>query len=403
MAASCQLTTSPLPHIGPMLFLNPDFELPSLGTAIEELRQNVRQFLAEEIDQSHFKPMCNSWTDGFSPEFSKRLGDRGWIGRHWPAQYGGRDGSALETLTINEELLAAGAPVAAHWIGARQSAPLLMRFGSEAQRKEFLPRIAAGRLFFAIGMSEPDVGSDLASVRTRADQQGSAWIIRGRKVWTSGAHLSDYAIVLCRTAPMDPQARHAGLSQMIVDLRTKGVSIRPIRMLDGSHHFNEVVFDDVEVPVDRVVGLPGDGWKQVTSELAYERSGPERFLSTMPLLERFVQRAVSGPASAGDIAAGRLLARLMGLRNMSLGVWGALGAGQSPVIEAAMVKDLGTNFERESLEIVREAMVSDERLAGDDEMADLLKAAVPLAPTYTLRGGTTEVLRNMIAKDLQRR
>lgn len=384
-----------------MLFLNPELKLPSLGPGVEALRRQVRAFVADEVATGLFTPICNSWTEGFSAAFSRRLGARGWIGYHWPKQYGGQGGSAFDTLTINEELLAAGAPVGAHWIAARQSAPLLMRFGSEAQRQEFLPRIAAGELHFAIGMSEPDVGSDLASVRTRAERRGSGWVLNGRKVWTSGAHLCHCIIVLCRTAAADPKARHAGLSQMIVDLRSTGVTIRPIRMLDGSHHFNEVIFDDVEVPDERVVGSPGDGWKQVTSELAYERSGPERFLSTMPLLDLFVRRLAASPASQGDIAAGRLLARLMTLRNMSLCVWGALGAGQSPVIEAAMVKDLGTNFERESLDIVREALVADERLANDAEIRALLAATLPLSPTYTLRGGTNEVLRNMIAKNLQ--
>jgi len=384
-----------------MLFLNPDFELPSIGATTAALRCAVREFIADERAGGGFTPRCDSWTEGLAPDFSRRLGARGWIGYHWPTQYGGRGGSAFDTLTINEELLAAGAPVGAHWIAARQSAPLLMRFGSEAQRQEFLPRIAAGTTYFAIGMSEPDVGSDLASVRSRAERVGNAWVLNGRKVWTSGAHLCHYAIVLCRTAPADPKARHAGLSQLVVDLHAKGVTIRPIRMLDGSHHFNEVVFDHVEVPDERLVGAPGDGWKQVTSELAYERSGPERFLSTMPLLERCLELVVAGPPAVGDIAAGRMLARLMTLRNMSLGVWGALGQGQSPVIEAAMVKDLGTNFERDSIEIVREAMVADARVAGDEALAQLMADALPLSPTYNLRGGTNEVLRNMIAKNLQ--
>jgi hypothetical protein len=386
-----------------MLFLNPELKLPSLGDTVEDLRHNVRGFISDETRAGRFTPICNSWTEGFSAEFSSRLGAKGWIGYHWPEQYGGRGGSAFETLTINEELLAAGAPVGAHWVAARQSAPLLMRFGTEGQRGEFLPRIAAGELYFAIGMSEPDVGSDLASVRTRAERRSGAWVLNGRKVWTSGAHLCHYVIVLCRTEPADPKTRHAGLTQLIVDLRTNGVTIRPIHMLDGSHHFNEVIFDDVEVPDERVVGAPGDGWKQVTSELAYERSGPERFLSTMPLVDMFVQRLLASAPGPGDAAAGRLLARLMTLRNMSLCIWGALGAGQSPVIEAAMVKDLGTNFERESLEIVREALALDDRLGGDPAILGLLAATVPLAPTYTLRGGTNEVLRNMIAKNLQAR
>jgi alkylation response protein AidB-like acyl-CoA dehydrogenase len=386
-----------------MLFLNPDLKLPPLGAAVEDLRQRVRAFIAAETSAGRFRPISNSWTEGFSSEFSRRLGAMGWIGYHWPKQYGGRGGTAFDTLTINEELLAAGAPVAAHWIGARQSAPLLMRFGTQEQRQEFLPRIAAGELYFAIGMSEPDVGSDLASVRTRAHRGAGGWLLNGRKVWTSGAHLCHYIIVLCRTEPANPTARHTGLTQLIVDLRAEGVTIRPIHMLDGSHHFNEVVFDDVVVPDDRVVGAPGDGWKQVTSELAYERSGPERFLSTMPLVDALVSQLLADAPGAGDVAAGRLLARLMTLRNMSLCIWGALGAGQSPVIEAAMVKDLGTNFERDSIDIVREALGADERLAGDSAIHALLAATLPLAPTYTLRGGTNEVLRNMIAKNLQGR
>ncbi|MBI5720871.1 MAG: acyl-CoA dehydrogenase family protein [Rubrivivax sp.] len=386
-----------------MLFLDSDFDLPAVGAATASLRRQVREFLAAETRGGGFAPQSNSWTEGLAGDFSRKLGERGWIGYHWPVAWGGRGGSAFDTLTINEELLAAGAPVGAHWIGARQSAPLLMRFGTETQRRKFLPRIAAGTTWFAIGMSEPDVGSDLASVRTRAEHAGGCWRLHGRKVWTSGAHVAHHAIVLCRTAPLDPKARHAGLSQFIVDLKAPGVTIRPIRMLDGSHHFNEVTFDGVELPADRLVGNTGDGWKQVTSELAYERSGPERFLSTMPIVERCLRLVLDAAPSAGDIAAGRLLARLITLRNMCLGIWGALEAGGSPVIEAAMVKDLGTNFERDSLEIVREAMVADARIAGDATLEALLAGAFPLAPTYTLRGGTNEVLRNMIAKHLQSR
>jgi alkylation response protein AidB-like acyl-CoA dehydrogenase len=386
-----------------MLFFEPALPLPAVGERTATLRAQVRRFIADELASGGFEAQCNSWTEGLGGEFSRKLGARGWIGYHWPVAYGGRGGSAFDTLTINEELLAAGAPVAAHWIAARQSAPLLMRFGSEAQRQAFLPRIAAGDTYFAIGMSEPDVGSDLASVRTRAEFVSGRWRLQGRKVWTSGAHIAHYAIVLCRTAPADPKARHAGLSQFIVDLKAPGVTIRPILMLDGSHHFNEVTFDGVELPAECLVGQAGEGWKQVTSELAYERSGPERFLSTMPIVERCLRLVLDAPPAASDAVAGRLLARLMTLRNMSLAIWGALEAGRSPAIEAAMVKDLGTNFERDTLEIVREAMDADERVAGDAVLAGLLASAWPLAPTYNLRGGTNEILRNMIAKQLQAR
>lgn len=405
-------TISALPFIGRipnpftaswpiMEFLAPEFELPAIGPHANALRAEVRTFLAEELAADRFVPRCNAWMEAFSPEFSRRLGERGWIGYHWPQSYGGRAGTAFDTLAINEELLAAGAPVAAHWIAARQSGPLIMRFGTEAQRQRFLPRIAAGEIYFAIGMSEPDVGSDLAAVRTRAEQRGSVWVVDGRKTWSSGAHQCHYMVALCRTAPRDLGARHAGLTQLVVDLKSPGVTIRPIRMLDGSHHFNEVIFDSVQVPQDMVVGVPGDGWHQVTSELAYERSGPERFLSPFPLAERYLSAVLHAAPGAGDATAGRMLARLMTLRSMSLGIWSALGAGRTPAIEATMVKDLGTNFERDTIETVREALVADDRLAGDARLAQALAAAIPLAPTYTLRGGTNEVLRNVIAKSLQ--
>lgn len=386
-----------------MEFLAPGPGLPPMHEGVAASRAAVRAFLREELAAGRFEPRCNAWMEGFSPEFSRRLGRRGWIGHHWPRDYGGHGGSTFETLAINEELLAAGAPVAAHWIAARQSGPLLMRFGSEAQRRRFLPSIAAGELYFAIGMSEPDVGSDLASVRTRAELRGDAWVLDGRKIWSSGAHRCHYIIVLCRTAARRAEARHEGLTQMIVDLKAPGVSILPIRLLDGSHHFNEVIFEGVEVPGEMVVGAPGEGWRQVTGELAYERSGPERFLSTFPLVERYLDAVLRAQPGPGDAAAGRMLARLMTLRAMSLAIWGALDAGRMPAVEAAMVKDLGTSFEGDTLETVRDALGTDERLCADRQLARALEAALPLSPAYTLRGGTNEILRNLIAKDLQRR
>ena len=182
-----------------MLFLRPDFELPCVGASTAGLRSAVRAFVADEITSGRITPRCNSWTESLASDFSRRLGERGWIGYHWPTQYGGRGGNAFDTLTINEELLAAGAPVGAHWIAARQSAPLLMRFGNEAQRQEFLPRIAAGSTYFAIGMSEPDVGSDLASVRSRAELADA----EGR--WQSARRLRAMDDVASLIAPVGSQ------------------------------------------------------------------------------------------------------------------------------------------------------------------------------------------------------
>ena len=226
------------------------------------------------------------------------MGQRGWIGMTWPKQHGGHERSFLERYVVLEEMLAAGAPVALHWIADRQSGPLILRVGTDEQKK-ILPRIAAGEVFFCIGMSEPDVGSDLASVRTRAAKVQGGYLVNGTKVWTSFAHKSHYMILFCRTGPAEDRPS-AACSQFLVDLHnTPGITIRPILALTGEHHFNEVVFTDAFLPDTALLGREGDGWNQVTSELAFERSGPERFLSSFRLFVELVRALGPEPSDAG--------------------------------------------------------------------------------------------------------
>jgi acyl-CoA dehydrogenase len=300
---------------------------------------------------------------------------------------------------VTEELLAAGAPVGAHWVADRQSGPLLLRFGTEGLRQQILPRITAGECFFCIGMSEPDSGSDLASIRTKAAPVEGGWLINGRKIWTSNAHKAHFMIALCRTGPVE-EDRHKGLSQFVVDLKTKGIAIRPIKNLAGDEHFNEVVFDDVFVPGDRIIGKPGDGWKQVTSELGYERSGPERFLSTFRLLREFVRRCGSDLDEREAEAIGRIVANIATLRRMSLSVAGMLQAGETVNLEASVVKDLGTNLEKEIPEIIRLVARRGHASNNSDLMEEALSHAVLNAPSFTIRGGTREILRGIVARGL---
>ena len=374
----------------------------SLPGSAEGLRQDVRDFLAGEIGSGRIRPHCDSWLSGWDAAFSRRLGARGWIGMTFPRQYGGTDAGALHRFVVTEELLAAGAPVAAHWIADRQSGPALLRFGTEQQRAEILPGIARGELYFAIGMSEPDAGSDLASVRTRASRVDGGWLVSGAKLWTSGAHHAHFMITLVRTAPAAGADRHAGLSQLIIDLAAPGVQIRPIRLLTGEHHFNEVVLADVFVPDSRLLGRAGDGWHQVTSELAFERSGPERILSTFPLLAAAVDQLTSQPdlGRAGKAALGAILGRLWVLRQMSLAIAARLQAGEAPNIEAAVVKDLGTRFETAVVEAVRLLAPAEPDLASAAPLSRLLAEAISHSPGFTLRGGTSEILRGIIAKGL---
>src|SRR4051812_29699406 len=297
------------------------FDPVELPAECEALRQQVRGFIAEEPAAGHWIPNSD-FGSRRDPGFSRRLGARGWIGVTWPKRYGGAERSFLERYVVTEELLAAGAPVGCHWIADRQSGPLLLRYGTEPQREEFLPGITKGEIFFAIGMSEPDSGSDLASIRTRATPVCGGYEVTGAKVWTSYAHESHYAITLVRTGGSTPADRHNGLSQLILDLKSPGVSVRPIRNLAGEHDFNEIVLDRVFVPSDRLVGQEGDGWRQVTSELAFERSGPERFLSSHQTLRGLVRRAGDPPEPRAAEAIGRAAAELWTLRQMSLSVAG---------------------------------------------------------------------------------
>ncbi len=297
------------------------------------LRAEVRDFLTEEIAAGAFRPTPDSWLSRWDEDFSRKLAARGWLGMTIPpTEYGGHGRTFLERFVVTEELLAVGAPVAAHWIADRQIAPpSLLRFGTEEQKQAFLPRIAAGDMYWGIGMSEPDSGSDLASVRTRGVPVEGGWRVTGTKVWTSGAHEADAFFALARTAPLDPQHRHQGLSQFIVDLHSEGVEIRPIVSMNGEHHFNEVHLNEVFIPPDnRVLGEIGSGWTGVTSELAYERSGPERYLSTFPVYAGLLDQARAERASV-DSRLGATAGRLFGLHQMSRAVAGAWSAMSRPM------------------------------------------------------------------------
>lgn len=368
------------------------------------LRAEVRAFLDAERASGAWTPRADVWLSGWDEGFSRRLAERGWLGMTIPVEYGGHGRGALERYVVTEELLAAGAPVAAHWVADRQIGPSLLRHGTEEQRRAFLPGIARGEVYFGIGMSEPDSGSDLASVRTRAERVDGGWELSGTKVWTSGAHHAHAFFALVRTAPKDDAHRHAGLSQFLVELDRPGVEIRPIPLLTGAHHFNEVRFDRVFIPDERVFGELGNGWAQVTGELAFERSGPERFLSTYPLLAALVgelRATGSGGVDAGTRRRiGSLVARVWTLRTMSLAVAGALESGQAPELAAALVKDLGTRYENEIVDAARLLVEIPPDPGAEGGFARLLADAVLHAPGFTLRGGTNEVLRGIVARGM---
>lgn len=368
----------------------------SLPPGTKALRSEIRTVLDRELERGTWRRGGKSW-GGYNPELSQKLGAAGLIGMTWPKQYGGGERSYLERYVLTEELLAAGAPAGAHWVADRQSGPLILRFGTDGQKERYLPPIARGESSFCIGMSEPDSGSDLASIRSRAEKIHGGWKLSGTKIWTSNAHRAHFIIVLCRTEPRSDN-RHAGMSQLLVDLGSEGIEVRPIYNLVGDHDFNEVVFDQVFVPDDCVLGEPGSGWDQVTSELAYERAGPERFLTNFHLLRELVRMVGNQPTPAAAREVGRLVAHLWALRRASLAVAGMLQDGATPAVESALVKDLGTHFQQELPEVARRLAADEGWL--DGPLVELIQKSAMVAPAYTIQGGTTEILRGIVARGL---
>jgi alkylation response protein AidB-like acyl-CoA dehydrogenase len=373
------------------------FQPCELPRELEALREEVRAFL---------RPFSAGWTparralswDGYDPAFSRALGARGWIGMTWPKRYGGGERSALERYVVLEELLVAGAPVSAHWIAERQHGPLLLRFGSERHREEIVPRIARGELCFCIGLSEPDAGSDVAARRTRAREADGGWRLTGSKLWTTNAQRADYMVALARTRGSASE-RHHGLSQFLVDMRLPGVTVRPLADLTGAEHFNEVSFEDVLLAREDLVGIEGEGWAQAMAELAFERSGPERFLSSVQALIELIRTACANAPDEVAATVGRLIAQWMTLRKMSLSVAGMLQDGRDPALEASIVKDLGASFEQSLPEAVHALLGIEPDPQGSD-LAQVLAHLTRMAPAYSLRGGTREVLRGIIARGL---
>jgi acyl-CoA dehydrogenase len=379
----------------------------ALPPACEALRAEVRAFLAEHLAHVPIARRVRNWA-GSDPAFTRAVAARGWIGMTWPKRYGGHERSALERYVVLEEMLAAGAPVGAHWVADRQSGPLLLRFSPDVLAPRYLPRIVRGEAFFCIGMSEPDAGSDLASIRTRAVRSADGWVVNGRKVWTSRAHQAHFMIVLVRTgaggenkhAGQHIEDRHAGLSQLLLDLKAPGITVRPIVNQLGEHDFNEVTFDDVVVPHDHLIGSEGDGWKQVGAELAFERSGPERYLSSTQLLLEMLGAADTANAQHAS-ALGRVVAHYATLRQMSLGVAGMLARGENPALPAALVKDQGALVEQ-AMPDVAHALFGG-AIEPDSPLEQAMRYTTLAAPSFSLRGGTREILRGIIARGLELR
>ena len=374
--------------------------LTSIPAEDEALRAEVRAFLLEAVREMPAHVRARSW-GGYDAEFSRELGRRGWLGITLPKEYGGADRSPFARYVLVEEFLNFGAPVGAHWIADRQSGPLILKYGTEAQKQHYLPKICRGEAFFCIGMSEPNAGSDLASVRSRAVPNGKGFLLNGQKIWTTNAHHCHFMIALVRTSG-ETTDRQKGLSQVIIDLSLPGITVRPITDLSGDSHFCEVFFDNVQLLPDAMIGQEGGGWEQVTAELAFERSGPERLFSSIVLFDEWLSfvRTEAGHTLDAVRLAGKVFTQLAPLRAMSVAVQEKLTRGESPIVEAALVKDLGTSVEQMIPALIADDLFSRECESVPLELLLTLNYVTEVAPSFSLRGGTRDILRGMIARGL---
>lgn len=357
-----------------------DFELDDALRALQIEAHEVGRSAAASLDIRE-----DSWIRGTSPAFSVELARRGWLGMTWPTEWGGGGRSALERFVVYEALISEGAPVATTWFADRQMGPTILQFGTDRQREEYLPGIIAGTTQWSIGMSEPDAGSDVASIRTRAERRGDRWVVNGRKVWTSGAATSDLIYLVARTDPDAPP--HAGLSEFIVDMSSPGISVRPIHDMSGDRHFCEVILDEVEVPAEHLVGAENGSFKQIMRQMEHERGGIDRLVSNRRLYldvvdtlradQRCDQRIRQ---SVARFEGGYRIGRNLVLREV---------LGQAPAGFSAITKTWCTEFEVE----VAAFCVA---MAGPAGMLQGRAARnICYAPGYTIMGGTTQILRNI--------
>lgn len=374
----------------------------------EKLRQEVRSFLDDELKKGTFTTHCDAWMGGYSKEFSRKMGEKGWIGYCWPKDYHGQGKSYIDRLVITEEIVRYGAPAASHWFADRQMGPSILKHGTKEQQDFFLPRIVKGELCFGIGMSEPGAGCDLASLRTKAVLDGDYYVINGQKVWTSGAHHIDYIYLVARTDQDAP--KHKGISEFIIDMKTPGIDVRPLIDMTGGHHYNEVFFDNVRIPKTTLVGGLNKGFYQIAQQLDFERSGVERLMTNYPLLEDIVtyvketdyrgqplSKSVLARQSVADLfisfEAGRLLTYRV--------AW-VLDQGKIPTTEAALAKAFSTSFEQQLAHTAAQIPGLYGTLRQGSKGVPTAFRESPaesciFSPAYTIQGGTNEILRNIIA------
>ena len=371
-------------------------------------RQEIRDFLSKELEAGSFVTRQNAWVEGYSQGFSKKIAERGWIGLTWPREFGGKGKGYIDRVIMLEEMLRVQAPINFHFMADRQVGPALIHFGTDEQKKEFLPRIINAELSFCLLFSEPDAGSDLASVRTTAVEKDDHYIINGQKVWTSGGHLTHFGWALVKTNRDPAVKKHRALSEFIIDMNSPGITVRPLINIAGAHSFNEVFFEDVKVPKTRLVGQKDRGFYQIMEQMVYERAGIERLMQNHPLKENVIEYAKTTRKNGRPLAEDPLVRNAIASleieftagRLLCYKVAWTIDQGNIPNYEASVCKAYCTLYEKKLADIATQIMGLYGQLLPDSPAApyDGMAAESFLwSPSYTLQGGAVEILKGIVA------
>jgi len=366
-----------------------------------KFRQEVRNFLEDEIKKGYWEPACDAWIQGFDPGFSKRVAQRGWIGLTWPKEYGGQGLSYIDRLILTEEMLRYGAPAACHWFADRQIGGSIVTYGTDEQKRELLPKIIAGEAYIGLGMSETEAGCDLASLQTRAIEDGDNYIINGQKTWTSGGSFVNYFYLLARTDPEAP--KHRGISEFIIPADLPGTNRIPMIDITGTEAWNDVFFDEVRVPKKCLIGEKNRGFLQALQQLDYERSGMERLMGNYPLFDAIVQFTKENKLSQKPVIRNKLAQLQIEFEVGRLLIYRValvMDEGRAPNREAAMSKAYSTAFEQRLANAAMEVLGPYGQLVSDSKLAPIRGLAVHSylgSKGYSLQAGTSEILKNILA------
>jgi alkylation response protein AidB-like acyl-CoA dehydrogenase len=342
----------------------------------------------------------------YDPEFTKRVAAKKWIGITWPTEYGGQGRCFIDRLILTEEMLRYGAPAACHWFADRQIGNTVLKHGNEEQKKKYLPKIMNGEMYVGLGMSEPEAGCDLASVKTQAVKKGDHYIMNGQKTWTSGGKHMNYLYMLVRTNP--DVAKHKGLSEFIIPKDLPGISTNPIIDITGSEAWNEVFFDNVPVPADCLIGEENSGWRQLMEQLAYERSGMERLMANYPVYQGIIQFVKETKRDGKSLSQDPIIRQNLAQLKVEFNVGRlfmyrvalVMDESRSPEWEASMSKVYATAFEQRLARMALEILGPYGQLKPHSKWTKLNGMAYHSylsSKGYSHQAGTSEVLKNILA------